>query len=1487
MFMSRPRFIAAAMNLTCYFGLLAAISNTATSTFSSGQADTQQATDSTSPSQQTLSPVVADTAFQPLADAYQSDILPLLRQFCTDCHSTDEMQGELDLQRFTTLQQIRQAPTVWQHVAEMLDNGEMPPRDAAQPAKEQRTQMKHWVQQYLKAEALASAGDPGPVVLRRLNNAEYTHTIQDLTGVPLQPAREFPVDSASGEGFTNTGSSLVMSPAMITKYLDAARKTGSHVVLLPDGFRFSEFNTRRDFTNEMLDKIRSFYARYTDTSAGDQVNLQGIVFKTNGGGRLPLEKYLTALLQHRDALRAGSVTFDQLAKDSASDTPQLSARYLQRLWATLESEQQPSSLLVDHLKAVWQSAAPDDISTLLQHISEWQSALWKFTTVGHIGKVNGPAAWLEPVSPVTSRQELRLPLSPLAEAARQQASSPSGVHEVTLYLVAGDAGTPSANDIVVWERPRLVAPGRPDLLLKDVRNVTRELSLHRQQIFSNAAKCLAAAAKAAESTDETNVAALAAEFDVDVASLSVWLDYMGIGSAGPVKLGTPIGRRMDSGAGYDFIKGWVEDDALSIVANSSDQHVRIPGNMNPHSIAVHPAPALSAIVGWKSPVAGTLTISGNVQHAHPECGNGTAWTVELRRGNTRQRLATGISHGATVVPFGPLPGIAVRPGDVICLSISPRDGNHSCDLTSINLTLDALLADGRAQRWNLAEDLSPDLLAGNPHSDQHGNPDVWYFFSEPASGTTGHVIPAGSLLAKWQSEADAPTRAGIAAELQQLLQQGPSDLPADSPDATLYQQLTAFSGPLMSSAMQTIASRAYTASTSSKTPDNSPAWGLDPSDFGQFPQQQGSQQQGSQQPSLQQQGQDGSLLKVESASLCVAAPGVIEIRLPADLIAGTELVTTATLHPAGAAEGSVQMQILTSRPQQITGLQPTSVANTSGSGPWTSSNRGVAYSTPIIVAENSIAKQRIEQAFEDFRQLFPSALCYTKIVPVDEVVTLTLYYREDDQLQRLLLTEQETKELNRLWQELHYISRDALASVDAFEQLMEFATQDADPSVFAPMADPIRKAAARFKQTLLNSEPAHVNALLEFAAQAYRRDLHPTEADNLRSLYAELRADELSHEEAFGLLLQRILVSPAFLYRLETPADGPESSPVSDWELASRLSYFLWSSAPDSQLRSAAANASLSQPDVLKAHAARMLQDPKVRRLASEYFCQWLHIYDFDQLDEKSEQRFPTFNAVKPLLYEEAIRTFTDLVQNDGSVLELFDADHTFLNETLAEHYGIPNVQGDNWRKVSGVREYARGGILGLGATLAKQSGASRTSPILRGNWLSEVLLGEKLPKPPQGVPPLPEEQSQQQLTVRQLVERHTSDNRCSGCHLRIDPYGYALEGFDAIGRLRTTDSGGLSIETATTVFDGTSLQGFHDLKQYLLNQRRDSVIRQFCKKLLGYALGREVRLSDEPLLDDMQRQLKHNNYSISIAIEAIITSRQFREIRGKAPWSP
>ncbi|MFN8706158.1 MAG: DUF1588 domain-containing protein, partial [Planctomyces sp.] len=206
----------------------------------------------------------------------------------------------------------------------------------------------------------------------------------------------------------------------------------------------------------------------------------------------------------------------------------------------------------------------------------------------------------------------------------------------------------------------------------------------------------------------------------------------------------------------------------------------------------------------------------------------------------------------------------------------------------------------------------------------------------------------------------------------------------------------------------------------------------------------------------------------------------------------------------------------------------------------------------------------------------------------------------------------------------------------------------------------------------------------------------------------------------------------------------------------------------------------------------------------------------------------------------------------------------------------------DNWRRVDGVQKFGRGGILTLGATLTKQSGASRTSPILRGNWLSEVLLGEKLPKPPKGVPLLPEDESGETLTVRQLVEKHTENPKCYGCHQRIDPYGFALEGYDAIGRARTNDLSGRSVDTKTRVMDGTEVDGIEGLRKYLLTSRRDAVLRQFCRKLLGYSLGREVRLSDQPLLTQMMRELEKRDYHVSVIVEAIVTSSQFREIRSR-----
>jgi hypothetical protein len=651
------------------------------------------------------------------------------------------------------------------------------------------------------------------------------------------------------------------------------------------------------------------------------------------------------------------------------------------------------------------------------------------------------------------------------------------------------------------------------------------------------------------------------------------------------------------------------------------------------------------------------------------------------------------------------------------------------------------------------------------------------------------------------------------------------------------------------------------------------AIGLDPAMFGKHP--------------------DGRA--IDPASLCVRAPAVLEVRLPADLVAGCELVTTGMLDPQAGAEGSVQLEVVAGKPANAAGLLPSEVKVTVAGGQWTADNRRVSFGAPILIHDGSAARRRIEKAFDDFRQLFPAALCYTKIVPVDEVVTLTLHYREDDHLARLMLDERQRAQLDRLWDELHFVSQDALALVDALEQLIQFATQDADPKVFEPLREPFADRAAAYRQRLLDCEPKQLDALAAFAQKAYRRPLAVAEGDELRDFYASLRQQDLSHEEAFRLTLARVMVSPAFLYRIEKPAPGKDQAPVSDWELASRLSYFLWSSQPDEELRRQCRRASreedvsrsetttLTDDDVLLTQTRRMLRDAKTRRLAVEFACQWLHIRDFDRWDEKSERHFPTFVELRGDMYEESVRFFTDLFQNNGSVLDILGADYTFLNEELARHYAIPGVAGDEWRRVEGVQQFFRGGILAQATTLATQSGASRTSPILRGAWISEVILGERLPRPPQGVPPLPDEETADaELTVRQRVEQHASDAKCAVCHRRIDPLGFSLENFDAIGRWRDKELGDRLINTRVKTIDGAEFESLAGLRSYLLTERRDAFVRQFCRKLLGYALARSVQLSDEPLLAEMQTKLQQHDYRIHAAVETIVLSRQFREVRGR-----
>ncbi|MCA9054899.1 MAG: DUF1592 domain-containing protein, partial [Planctomycetaceae bacterium] len=452
-----------------------------------------------------------------------------------------------------------------------------------------------------------------------------------------------------------------------------------------------------------------------------------------------------------------------------------------------------------------------------------------------------------------------------------------------------------------------------------------------------------------------------------------------------------------------------------------------------------------------------------------------------------------------------------------------------------------------------------------------------------------------------------------------------------------------------------------------------------------------------------------------------------------------------------------------------------------------------------------------------------------------------------------------------------------LKLVVAFEQISEFATQDRPDLVtaFSPLKGPIDRRAEEFRQRLVDTEPAQLQGVLAFASRAWRRPLAKNEQQDFRGFYERLRAAELPHEEAIQLTLARVLTSPAFLFKLEQPPAGHEAAAVSDLELATRLSYFLWSSLPDDELRQVAEQGRLQDDAVLLDQTRRLLQAPRTRRLAVEFACQWLHLRGFDRNDDKNEQLYPEFAGLRDDMYEETVRFFEDMIQSDRSMLDLLEADHTFLNHDLAGHYGIAGIDGEEWRRVDGMRARGRGGVLGMAAFLASQSGASRTSPILRGNWVYETMLGERLPRPPPNVPQLPEAVPTG-LTARELIEQHSGVEACAKCHRKIDPFGFALEQFDAIGRTRTT-----VVDTRTTLENGTSITGLDGLRTYLATERQQAVLRQFCRKLLGYALGREVLLSDEPLLVEMESRLQADGYRFSTAVAAIVASPQFRNIRG------
>lgn len=375
--------------------------------------------------------------------------------------------------------------------------------------------------------------------------------------------------------------------------------------------------------------------------------------------------------------------------------------------------------------------------------------------------------------------------------------------------------------------------------------------------------------------------------------------------------------------------------------------------------------------------------------------------------------------------------------------------------------------------------------------------------------------------------------------------------------------------------------------------------------------------------------------------------------------------------------------------------------------------------------------------------------------------------------------------------------------------------------------------------------------------------------------YHALRATELSHEQSMEKLLTRILASPAFLYRLENVPESSSAEWVTNYEMATRLSFFLWSSLPDAKLREIADQKQLQSLKVLQQQAQRMLGSSKMRRLAEQFACQWLHLRGFDQNSAKNEQLYPEFSDLRWAMYEEVVRFWIDMFQNNRSILDVIQSDHSFLNRELARHYGLEQPLGDTWTRSAGMKAAGRGGVLGMASVLASQSGASQSSPILRGNWVFETLLGQGLPNPPVGVPTLPEKPPQG-MTTRQLIEQHSSNAGCARCHAKIDPFGFALEQFDAVGQSRED-----AVNTISRLEDGTQIEGLAGLQEYLMNEKRDLFVRQFCRKLLGFALGRELQLSDELLVDEMISALEQNEYRCHAAIMCIIASEPFRKIRG------
>ena len=412
-----------------------------------------------------------------------------------------------------------------------------------------------------------------------------------------------------------------------------------------------------------------------------------------------------------------------------------------------------------------------------------------------------------------------------------------------------------------------------------------------------------------------------------------------------------------------------------------------------------------------------------------------------------------------------------------------------------------------------------------------------------------------------------------------------------------------------------------------------------------------------------------------------------------------------------------------------------------------------------------------------------------------------------------------------------------------------------------------------------DEEACATRILLRLARRAFRRPVTDDDRQMLLRFFGRGRREGGSFDAGVQLALERLLVDPDFLLRTEL--DPAEVAPgavyrLSDLEIASRLSFFLWSSLPDEPLLDAAEQGMLTDPPVLEQQVRRMLADPRAASLVEDFAAQWLHLRNLSEV-RGDPVPFPDFddNLV------EAFQTETELflastLREDRSVLELLSADYTFVNERLARHYGIPGIYGTRFRRVTLPDLEQRGGLLGQGGLLALTSYPTRTSPVLRGKWLLDTILGAPPPSPPPDVPPLSDRgEGGRPESVRERLERHRRAPVCAACHSMIDPPGFALEQFDALGAWRTVDEAGTPIDASAVMPDGVTLEGMSGLRARLL-ERPEQFVGTVTSKLQSYALGRQLEYFDRPTVRQIVRDSTAGEYRWSSLILGVVESPAF-----------